>query len=317
MKKIILLICAGLLGFQLQAQTSLFDQLTEKYSNVDGFSASRITSDMFDLYLKKKNIDENSPVSQALKNLDKILVISQNNFTGATGVGIQNPKPGNSNNEVREIHEILLNHYKKNDYTLFKTEKRMGEDIKVYLKKNNENIEGLALLTNTPTSTNLVELQGKIDLNNVSELSKALNLRGLENLYKINNSTYFVGPSASPDAVFLSQPHMEEMEAMQRELQERQNNLSAEQRKKLENQTRLIEEKQRIMAEKYREMAEKYQRQPIFINPPGDTNTVYYINGKKVKAEEIKELDPENIQSIEVNKGEKSTDKSSIRIKTK
>ena len=71
------------------------------------------------------------------------------------------------------------------------------------------------------------------------------------------------------------------------------------------------------MAEKYREMAEKYQRQPIFLNYPGDTSTVYYINGKKVKADEIKKLGKDEIKSIEVKKAEKEDEKTTIKIKTK
>ncbi len=70
---------------------------------------------------------------------------------------------------------------------MFKTEKRMGEDVKVFLKKNQDKIKSLALITNSSASTNLVELNGDIDLSTVAELNNTLNLRGLENLYKIND----------------------------------------------------------------------------------------------------------------------------------
>jgi hypothetical protein len=57
--------------------------------------------------------------------------------------------------------------------------------------------------------------------------------------------------------------------------------MTDEQRRQIEEQTKHIVEKQRIMGERYRELAEKYQRNPIFLSEPGDTSTVYYINGKK------------------------------------
>jgi hypothetical protein len=85
----------------------------------------------------------------------------------------------------------------------------------------------------------------------------------------------------------------------------------------IEERARAQAEKQMQMAEKYREMAEKYQREPIFLNYPGDTNSVYFINGKKAKAKEIKELDKEQIESIEITKPKKTNDKTTIKIKTK
>jgi hypothetical protein len=53
------------------------------------------------------------------------------------------------------------------------------------------------------------------------------------------------------------------------------------------------------------------------LNYPGDTNSVYFINGKKAKAKEIKELDKEQIESIEITKPKKTNDKTTIKIKTK
>ena len=294
-----------------QQSQNLFNQLTEKYADQEGFSASFLTKDMFDLYLKKKNLDETSPVFDALKKLDRIIVISQSKlmterFTSGTTTST---KPENN-----QLHETILDYYKKNNYALFKTEKRMGEDVKVFLNKNQDKIASLALITNSTAATNLVELQGDIDLKTLAELNKALNLKGLENLYKLDNNSSFFGPSAG---IGYSPERIEEMVARQREQFERQRDLTDEQRAKIELQAQEMAQKQLQMAEKYREMAEKYQREPIFLSYPGDTNTVYFIDGKKVKAKEIKELDKEKIESIEVKKPEKKDDKTTIRIKTK
>ena len=115
------------------AQQDLFGQLTEKYADRDGFSASRITADMFDLYIKKRNIDEQSPVFDALKSLNNILVASQ---TGVFRGGISTAGETKTDDLTAEIHQTILDFYKKNNFTLFKTEKQMGEDVKVFLKKN-------------------------------------------------------------------------------------------------------------------------------------------------------------------------------------
>lgn len=313
MKQLIFFIVATIFTTPVFAQQTptLFNQLTEKYADSEGFSASLLTSDMFDLYLKKKNLEENSPVFDALKNLDRIVVVSQSKFLKGfeTAGTLTASKP-----EDNQLHETILDFYKKNNYTLFKTEKRMGEDIKVYLNKDQDKIVSLVLVTNSEAATNLVELQGDIDLKTVAELNKALNLKGLENLYKLDNSSSYYG---FPSLAAYSPERIDELVSRQRELIERQHSLTDEQRTEIEARAKEMAEKQNQMSEKYRELAEKYQREPIFLSYPGDTNTVYYIDGKKVKAKEIKELDKEKIESIEVKKPEKKDDKTTIKIKTK
>ena len=306
-----------------QSHQSIFKQLTDLYADKDGFSASQISNDMFDLYLKKRNIEKESPVSEALEKLDNIIVVSQSKISrGAALVrgGYITPETANEkeNKEDNELHQLVLDHYKSNNYTMLKTEKRMGEDVKVYLKKNGESVESLALVTNSSVSTNLVELQCDIDLQAVAQLGETLNLRGLENLYKIDNSSSGISRAYGirNSGEFFTQERINEMIARQKELAEKNNQLTEEQRAKIEERAREMELKQKEMAEKYRQLAETYGRQPIFLSAPGDTNTVYYLNGKKVKAKEIKELDKSTIKTIEV-KGDEKNGKTKITIRTK
>ena len=316
MKQFLLIAIAVIFSLPTLAQNteSFFEQLTNKYAEEDGFSASMITNDMFDLYLKKRNIEEESPVFDALKNLDKILVVSQSSFAGV----VADISTDDTKSETTSIllHRTILDHYKNDGYSLLKTEKRMGEDVKVYLKKNQDKIESMALITSSSTSTNLVELQGDIDLKTVSELGQALNLRGLENLYKIDNSNAYWGRSAGI-GTYVSPERIEEMLARQREMAERQSVLTDEQRVQFEEQAKQMAQTQVQMVEKYRQMAERYQREPIFLSQPGDTNTVYNLDGKRVTAKEIKEIDKDKIESVKIENDENGNEKTTIRIKTK
>ena len=336
MKKLILAIIMASLTIPglTQKTDDLFGRLTDKYQDYDGFSASQLTSDMFDLYLKKREVEELSPVYEALKSLDRILVVSQSNLN-AEWVAAGKEKEAGSESD---LHEFVLDYYSKSNFTLFKTEKQLGEDVKVYLKKSGEKIQSLALVTNSSASTNLVELQGDIDLKTVSELNKALNIRGLENLYKIENSSSGFWRSTGLGSLY-SREKLEEMMEQKRhqmELQkdisveksrqmeeqarlqmELQSKISEEQRKKFEEQAFMQSERGKEIAERYRELAEKYRRQPIFLNYPGDTNTVYYLDGKIVDVDKIKEIDKEKIESIEVQKPDKGEVKTTIKIKTK
>lgn len=323
MKKIVLVMLVMGIWFPTLAQQSqsLFEQLTDKYAEKDGFSASMLSSDMFDLYLKKKNLEEDSELAKAFQGLDNILVVSQSSFNFTAPQyrsGFVNPesdKPAKSE-KGNTIHKEILNHYKNGGYTLLKTEKRMGEDVKVYLKKAQTKVNAIALITNSSSATNLVELQGDdIDLSNVAQLSKAINLRGLENLYKIDNSSsnYFSQKDYFRGYEFDEQ-HMAEIAEQAKRMAE-QAQLSEEQIAKIEEQAHLQAKKQMEMAEKYREMAEKYGRQPIFLSTPGDTNTVYIIDGKEVEAKDVKEmLEKEEIEQISKNS---KNGKTVIKIQTK
>lgn len=309
MKRIIFIMLVIGISFPVLAQQTqqFFQTLTGKYASQDGFSASMLTSDMFDLYMRKKNVDESSEVAAALKSLDNILVVSQSKF----GVNDYQPFFGDDQTskkekpDLDEVHNEMLRHYSADGYALMKTEKRMGEDVKVYLKKKDGKVASLALITNSSASTNLVELNGDIDLSTVASLSKAINLRGLENLYKIDNSSSYYGrfPGEYRE---ISEERIAEMEARAREMAEKQVQLSDEQISKIEEQAKQQAQKQMEMAEKYREMAEKYGRQPIFLSTPGDTNTVYFINGKKVNVEDVKEkLKKEDIEQVIKSHNEK------------
>jgi hypothetical protein len=315
MKKLTLFVVTLFL-FNLAFSQEYFKTLTEKYADKEGFSASLITRDMFNMYLKKKQVDEKSNVSETLKSLDNILIVSQSGFGKDT------------NDSGRTVlHKEILNHYKSdNSYSLFKTQKTMGEDLKVYLKKVNEKITSLAVVSGSDFSVNLVELNGVVELENLSDLGRELNLRGLENLYRINNNELVVtgyGLGTRGEAFgwgrssgTWSVPDIKKYEE-QLQLIEKNRDLSAEQRKKIEEQAKLMAEKQAQYAEQYRVMAEKYKRSPIFLSAPGDTNVIYYLNGKKVTSAEIRKIDPDEIQTIDVRKNDDKNGRSIIKIITK
>ena len=210
-----------------------------------------------------------------------------------------------------ELFKMLANHYSEQNYTLFKTENNISEELKVFLKKGQGKTEALVLLTKSSFSTDLIELQGDIDLANVAELSDAFNLRTLEKLNKIN------GSSNVPMIRFQSDGKLKEIYELQKELSDKQRLNFEEQKFLTEEQKQKMEEKTKEMAEKYRQMAEKYQRFPIFLSYPGDSTTLYYINGKKALPKEIKELNRDDIKSIEVNKPTEANGKTSVKIRTK
>jgi hypothetical protein len=293
----------------------LFNTLTEKYAAQEGFSATNLTKDMFDLYLKKKQIEPNSPGYETLKKLDNILVVSYTNFPS------EMMNPNKAPESVSEMQKIVLDFYLGQKFTLFKTENRNGEDLKVFLKKNGEKVSALALVSaHSTTRFTLVELNGDIDLSGISDLNMALNLKGLENLYKINGQQDNTSMWQKYSDVYPFS--LEQQQELQKNLQqayEDMNKLKGEKMTEWKLQNKEMFEKQKEMSEKYRQMGEKYGRHPIFLSAPGDTNMVYFIDGKKVNAEEISKINSDQIESISVVKPDKSSPskKGEMKIKTK
>lgn len=298
MKKVVLIIIAAILISPVSGQ-ELFKTLVDKYSNKDGFSAVQLSKDMFDLYLKKKNIDAKDPVFEVVNNLENILVITQ--VMGAE-----------KDDVLKGIQTEILDYYKKKGMTLFKTEKKSGYDLKIYIEKNKEGVSSLGLVNLSDLSLTLIEINGVIDLTSIASLNKAFNIRGLDALRKIDDSgNYFISPDLSsfniPDIRFeLSEERRKEIEESMKKARE-----------EMKTRQKEMEFHQKEMLEHEKDFAGKYNRYPIFLGGNSDS-TVYYINGKISTKNDYKELDPDKIEEIEVKK-EKKNDKSIgiINITTK
>ncbi|HKJ41541.1 MAG TPA: DUF4252 domain-containing protein [Sunxiuqinia sp.] len=303
MKRIVIYLMAMLLVLPATAQ-SLFSELVKKYVDQEGFSAVQITDDMFDLYLKKKDIKPDDPVYNVLNDLKNMTVITQT-YT-------------DDNEKVKDgLVKEIRDYYQNNGYSLFKTEKTAERDLKIYLKKNGENISSMGLLTSNSFSVNLIEMNGKIDLSNVATLNKVLNIRGLEQLQVFDNHSapdnfyfnyqYRVPKVPNVPGYKLSE---EEQAKIREEVQKAQEDMKVHQKEMFI--------RQKEMGERQKELFEKYQRFPIMITGPNSENADYYVDGKKVTLDELREINPDSVQSIKViKKDEDKKASSQIRITLK
>ncbi len=297
---------------------SIFDNLVDNYADEEGFSAVQLTSDMFELYLKKKNIEEDDPVYETLKNLESIMVVTQ---TFVRSVDEENENPGDG------LKYEIIEHYKDDGYSLFKTEKTPGSDLKIYIRKDDSIVESMGLLSSNSFSVNLIEMNGNIDLASIATLNKALNIRGLEQLRVFSNESpnQFFFNYSFPRSGTMSIPRVNKMqfewnEEKQREFEEQAKELEEkmkEQQFLMEEQHREKMEQSERMRERSRELYEKYQRFPIMIGGYDSKDAEYYIDGEKADLEDIKAIDPGKIKSIQVLRKDDNNDRSIIKIKIK
>lgn len=297
MKKIVVVLLCVLLGFSAGAQ-SIFDELVEKYVDVEGFSAVQLTSDMFELYMKKKNIDADGPVYDVLNDLDNMMVVSQT-FTS-------------DNDKLREeMKTEIRSYYQDNDYSLFKTEKNASSDLKIYIDKTDDGIRSMGLLSSNSFSVNLIEMNGAIDLSKVASLYRVLNIRGLEQLQvfdntKSPNNFYFNYQFEMPDL-----SNYEISDERRREIEENVR-ISQEEMRKYQDEMRKNQDE---MSKRQQQLFEKYNKFPVIISGPESEDAEYFVNGKKVKKEDIHELNPESIESIQIiKKDDSKNNKAQIQI---
>lgn len=305
MKRIGLTLLAGLMISLAWGQT-IFENLVDNYADKEGFRAVQLTSDMFELYLKNKNIEADDPVHETLKNLENIIVVTQ------TFIGNDEKDEDAGNGLKQEV----IKHYKDNDYSLFKTEKNPGSDLKIYIKKEGGTIESMGLISSNSFSVNLIEMNGNIHFANIARIGRALNIRGLEQLRFFDNDLpgrFFYDFSKSEEFNFPDRSKFDLSTERRREIEER----ILEQQEKMKAMQRERMEKQERLSERSRELFEKYQRFPIIINGSENKDAEYYVNGKKVDVEEIKELDSEQIKSLQVIKKDDRGNHARIKIQLK
>ena len=300
MKKIVVVLLCVLLGFSAGAQ-SIFDELVEKYVDVEGFSAVQLTNDMFELYMKKKNIDADDPVYDVLNDLDNMMVVSQT-FTS-------------DNDKLREeMKTEIRSYYQDNDYLLFKTEKNASSDLKIYIDRTDDGIKSMGLLSSNSFSVNLIEMNGAIDLSKVASLYRVLNIRGLEQLQvfdntKSPNNFYFNYQFEMPDL-----SNYEISDERRREIEENVR-ISQEEMRKYQDETR---KNQLEMSKRQQQLFEKYNKFPIIIKGAESKNAEYFVDDEKVDKDQILELDPERIESIRViRKDDGKDNQAQIKITVK
>jgi hypothetical protein len=84
------------------------------------------------------------------------------------------------------MYKEALSKVPQNEYSELLTVRDGDENVRIWVKDSGDIINELLLLVGSPDEFVLLSLTGKIDLNQISELSKTLDIDGVEHLDKIN-----------------------------------------------------------------------------------------------------------------------------------
>jgi hypothetical protein len=167
MKKLMFFLVLSIFFITAMGQNSPIDKLFDKYSGKEGFTSVFISEYMFTLF-SDFNPDDNE-LGKVTKGLKGIKILASDSTVRGT-------------NFYKEIFKELP----IKDYKELMVIKEKDQDIKFLVKEAKGKITELLMIVGGKDNL-LICIQGEdINLKNISNLSKSMNIDGLEKLEKID-----------------------------------------------------------------------------------------------------------------------------------
>lgn len=172
MKKIILSFIALCLALMIKAQSNPVDEMFNRYSEKQGFTVVSISSKMFSMFANKDaDKKETDDIISKLKSI-KILSVEDSLLNK------------NLNFYTELSHKLDLSIYE--ELMVVKS----GPDITKFLIKQSGNIiSELLVIIGGPGGNSLISIKGELNLKNISDLSKSLDMQELKGLDKIQKKS--------------------------------------------------------------------------------------------------------------------------------
>ena len=172
MKKILLVFSALCITLAMNAQSGPVEDMFNKYSEKPGFTVVSISSKMFSMFANKDN--ENKNADDIIGRLKSIKILS-----------VEDSLLNKNLNFYTELS-------KKLDLSVYEELMvvKEGPDItKFLIKQTGSIISELLVITGGPAGNSLISIKGDLNLKNISDLSKSLDMQELKSLDKIDKKS--------------------------------------------------------------------------------------------------------------------------------
>jgi len=172
MKKILLAFSALCITLAMNAQSGPVEDMFNKYSEKPGFTVVSISSKMFSMFANKDN--ENKNADDIIGRLKSIKILS-----------VEDSLLNKNLNFYTELS-------KKLDLSVYEELMvvKEGPDItKFLIKQTGSIISELLVITGGPAGNSLISIKGDLNLKNISDLSKSLDMQELKSLDKIDKKS--------------------------------------------------------------------------------------------------------------------------------
>lgn len=168
-------IIAILLPATIFAQSN-FNELYEKYAGQDGFTSINISPEMFKFLSSIDMSDSSKDSKQAqyvLQQLEGLKMLVYEKPEGKEGF---------------DFYKEVKSKLPLKEYTELMTVKDSDSDIKFLIKKAGKNrVSELLMIVVGDEEVVVMSMTGDIDMNTISDISNSLDVKGMENLEKIND----------------------------------------------------------------------------------------------------------------------------------
>ena len=167
MQKLVFIIAMLIVPVFAGAQVSPVDKLFEKYSGREGYTSVYISKYMFSLF---SNLDAGD------KELENVL----GKLTGIRILSSDKAK----DTRVNFFTEIMEN-LPVTEYQELMVVKEKDQNFKFLIREKDDIITELLMVAGGASNNVLISIQGNIDLNTISQLSRSMKIDGLDALEKI------------------------------------------------------------------------------------------------------------------------------------
>ena len=172
MKKIFLSFTALCLTLMIQAQSNPVDEMFNRYSEKHGFTVVSISSKMFSLFANKEA--DNKDADNVINRLKSIKILT-----------VEDSLLNKNLNFYTELSKKLdLSVYE--ELMVVKT----GPDItKFLIKQSGNTISELLVVKGGPGGNSLISIKGELNLKNISDMSKSIDIQELKSLDQIKKKS--------------------------------------------------------------------------------------------------------------------------------
>jgi hypothetical protein len=156
----------------IQAQSNPVDEMFNKYSEKQGFTVVSISSKMFSLFANKD--PENKDADNVINKLKSIKILS-----------VEDSLLNKNLNFYSELS-------KKLDLSVYEELMviKEGPDVtKFLIKQKGNTISELLVVKGGPGGNSLISIKGELNLKNISDMSKSLDMQELKSLDQIKKKS--------------------------------------------------------------------------------------------------------------------------------
>jgi len=173
MKKVLVSFTALCLSLLLQAQSNQIDEMFNKYSEREGFTVVTISGKMFSMFADQD--EENNEADNVISHLKSIRILSVEDSLLNLNINFYTELSRKLDLSVYEELMVV----------------REGRDItKFLIRQTGKIISELLIVTGGPGGNSLISIKGELNLKNISDLSKTIDIQELKSLDKIDRDVH-------------------------------------------------------------------------------------------------------------------------------